>query len=224
MKLIWKKTSGYKRCRPLISPNPNLPFEVQTTQEPDPDIKGEEAAAEEEEEEERFNRRKAEKLEDSSKTLAPDSQDPNSSDQKLAETFQSQGDQLAENGKYREALGKWEAALTLMPEKAVLHEQKAQVLLEIGDAWSAIKAATRATELEPFWAEAWITLGRAQLNFGEPDSSLESFNKALSIKPDSKEVQADRETALHLIKRRKQLHSSGSTSVTENRFKVGEKD
>ncbi|KAL4616337.1 hypothetical protein ACB092_07G192100 [Castanea dentata] len=33
----------------------------------------------------------------------------------------------------RKALGKWEAALTLIPENAVLHEQKAQVLLEIGD-------------------------------------------------------------------------------------------
>ena len=47
------------------------------------------------------------------------------------------------DGKYREALGKWENALTLMPGKAVLHEQKAQVLLEIGDAWNALKAATR---------------------------------------------------------------------------------
>lgn len=49
------------------------------------------------------------------------------------------------DGKYREALGKWEAALTLMPDRAVLHEQKAQVLLEIGDAWSALKAATRVS-------------------------------------------------------------------------------
>ena len=47
------------------------------------------------------------------------------------------------DGNYREALGKWEAALNLMPGNAVLHEQKAQVLLEIGDAWSALKAATR---------------------------------------------------------------------------------
>lgn len=46
------------------------------------------------------------------------------------------------NGKYREALGKWEAALTLMPDNAVLHEQKAQVLLEVADAWNALKAAT----------------------------------------------------------------------------------
>ncbi|CAI0393318.1 unnamed protein product [Linum tenue] len=63
----------------------------------------------------------------------------------LSESFQAQGDKLAEEGKYREALGKWEAAINLMPENAVLHEQKAQVLLEVGDAWSSLKAATRMT-------------------------------------------------------------------------------
>lgn len=30
-----------------------------------------------------------------------------------------------------------------MPDRAELHEQKAQVLLEIGEAWNALKAATR---------------------------------------------------------------------------------
>ena len=48
-----------------------------------------------------------------------------------------------QDGKYREALGKWESALTLTPDVSVLQEQKAQVLLEIGDAWNALKAATR---------------------------------------------------------------------------------
>lgn len=50
---------------------------------------------------------------------------------------------LWKEGKYPEALGKWEAALNLIPENAKLQEQKAQVLLEIGDAWKALKAATR---------------------------------------------------------------------------------
>ncbi|KAJ0939791.1 putative tetratricopeptide-like helical domain superfamily [Helianthus annuus] len=44
-------------------------------------------------------------------------------------------------GKYHEALGKWEAAITLMPERATLHEQKAQVLLEIGETWKSLTAA-----------------------------------------------------------------------------------
>lgn len=30
--------------------------------------------------------------------------------------------------------------------------------------------------------QAWITLGRAQLNFGEPDNAIQSFDKALAIK------------------------------------------
>ena len=54
---------------------------------------------------------------------------------------------ILQDGKYREALGKWETAITLTPEVAVLHEQKAQVLLEIGDAWNALKAATSASLL-----------------------------------------------------------------------------
>ncbi|XP_020236135.1 tetratricopeptide repeat protein 33 [Cajanus cajan] len=141
----------------------------------------------------------------------------------LANEFRAQGDKLAMDGKYREALGKWEAALALTPDVPVLHEQKAQVLLEIGDAWNAVKAATRATELEPSWAEAWVTLGRAQLNFGEPDNAIESFDRALALKPDYEEAQDDRKTASHLVKKRKQLHSSG-LSATQNRYVVGEKD
>ncbi|KAI7756001.1 hypothetical protein M8C21_027553 [Ambrosia artemisiifolia] len=141
----------------------------------------------------------------------------------LAESFQAQGNKLAEVGKYREALGKWEAAITLMPEKATLHEQKAQVLLEIGETWKSLTAATRATQLEPSWAEAWVTLGRAQLNFGEPDSAIESFDRALAIKADCVEAKEDRQTALHLVKKRKQLHTAG-LSVSENRFAVGDKN
>jgi hypothetical protein len=30
--------------------------------------------------------------------------------------------------------------------------------------------------------QAWVTLGRAQLNFGEPDSAILSFDKALTLK------------------------------------------
>ncbi|KAG8633225.1 tetratricopeptide repeat protein 33 isoform X1 [Manihot esculenta] len=205
MKLTWKKDNKSKK-RPLaaISKYPNLPFDQQDTED-SIEIGDQDG-------------------EHSYKEHGVASHEPlnSQSDRQLAESFQAQGNKLAEDGKYREALGKWEAALNLMPESAVLHEQKAQVLLEIGDAWNALKAANRATELEPSWAEAWITLGRAQLNFGEPDSAIESFDKALAIKPDSEEAQDDRHTALLLVKRRKQLHSSG-LNTDKSRFVVGDK-
>jgi hypothetical protein len=47
-----------------------------------------------------------------------------------------------QEGMFAEALGKWEAAIHLTPMEAVLHEQKAQLLLEIGRSWGAVQAAT----------------------------------------------------------------------------------
>ncbi|KAF5444669.1 hypothetical protein F2P56_033785 [Juglans regia] len=207
MKLTWKNNSKNSKKRSLaaVSNFPNLPFEHH----------------QEDDEANNSSNTQLKKKENGSEGLASLDSSDSSDAKQLAQSFQTQGNKLAEDGKYREALGKWEAALTLMPELAVLHEQKAQILLEIGDSWNSLKAATRATELEPSWAEAWITLGRAQLNFGEPDSAVESFDKALSIKPDCEEAQDDRYTALHLIKRRKQLHSAGVSS-TQNRFSVGD--
>ncbi|XP_073013444.1 uncharacterized protein [Typha latifolia] len=208
MKLVWKKKNsakgevGKKRNRQeSISPNTNLPFD----------------RGEEEDEVgvlDEFNRKGTE--------MAGEI-DPRDRDLKqLFESFRTQGNQLAEEGRYREALGKWEAALNLMPDSAKLHEQKAQVFLELGDAWKALKSATRATQLEPSWPEAWLTLGRAQLNFGEPDSSIESFDKALAMTPDYEEARVDRETAVHLVKKRKQLHSS-DLNADNMRFRVGDK-
>lgn len=42
------------------------------------------------------------------------------------------------------------------------------------------------------------------------------------VQPEFVEAKEDRQTALHLVKKRKQLHSSG-LSVSEKRFIVGEK-
>lgn len=209
MKLTWKNNnnkSSKKRPVPTTSNLRNLPFDFdqqQNQDQPSPTTTSTNTNPQLNEE------------------LASLDSSDSSNTKQLALSFQAQGDKLAEDGKYREALGKWEAALTLIPENAVLHEQKAQVLLEIGDSWNALKAATQAAELEPSWAEAWITLGRAQLNFGEPDSAIESFDKALAIKPDSEEAQDDRHTASHLIKRRKQLHSAG-LSTSQNRYAISD--
>ncbi|CAN1239827.1 Tetratricopeptide repeat protein 33, partial [Linum grandiflorum] len=198
MKVTWKKEKVNKK-RPLaaISKHPNLPFDHDDSNDYHDDSVN---------------------ADGQKQTDAGEPSDSDSS-RKLSESFQAQGDKLAEEGRYREALGKWEAALTLMPENAVLHEQKAQVLLEIGDTWSGLKAATRMSYSFLTSIEAWVTLGRAQLNFGEPDDAIESFDKALAIQPDSKEAQADRRTASQLVKKRKQLQSTG-LSVDTNRYVV----
>ncbi|KAL3371194.1 hypothetical protein AABB24_007970 [Solanum stoloniferum] len=158
MKMTWKNQSKKNPKKRPISQFENLPFDPT-----DDSI---------------FPEEKLPKNEEISNVNGDDDNDTI----KLVESFQQQGNKLAEEGKYREALGKWESALLLMPDRAILHEQKAQILLELGETWKALQAATRATELEPSWGEAWVTLGRAQLNYGEPDSAIESLDRALAIK------------------------------------------
>jgi tetratricopeptide (TPR) repeat protein len=56
-----------------------------------------------------------------------------------------------------------------------------QVLLEAGQYWEAVQAASRAAQLQPGWPAAHITLARAQLNFGEPQLALTSFDQAIKL-------------------------------------------
>ncbi|CAA3026399.1 tetratricopeptide repeat 33 [Olea europaea subsp. europaea] len=179
MKMTWKKNQNKKRP---ISHYSNLPFDDEVNQNDDANTKTKTTGTDVVEED------KAVQNEELSNKEISASGNGEENAKKLGEEYEAQGNKLAEDGNYQEALGKWETAIVLMPERAVLHEQKAQVLLELGESWHALKAATRATELEPTWAEAWITLGRAQLNFGEPDCAIESFDKALAIKVATKDV------------------------------------
>ncbi|WVZ75051.1 hypothetical protein U9M48_023146 [Paspalum notatum var. saurae] len=193
MKIVWGKNVKAKRQPVVASAKPDLPFGFENDTEED--------------------------LYEERAEASPNS--PGTKQADTAESLLSQGNKMAEEGKYHEALSKWEAALTLTPDNAVLHEQKAQILLELGDAWRALGAAIRATQLDPLWPEAWVTLGRTQLNFGEPDSAIVSFDKALEIKPDYGDAKADRGTAVRLVKKRGQLHKSG-LNANKRRFTVGE--
>ncbi|KAJ3700339.1 hypothetical protein LUZ61_004044 [Rhynchospora tenuis] len=204
-KMVWKSKSGVKNEKPRPRRNPNLPFDTDEEKDDQAVLKPTDP--------------------NPSDSGAPplDSRSSEKDDLKqLFESLESQGNQLADAGKYREALSKWEGALNIMPENEILHEQKAQVLLELGDAWNSLKSATRATQLKPSWPEAWVTLDRAQLNYGEPDSAVESFDKALALKADYEEAKRDRQTTIHLVQKRKLLHSSG-LSANKRRFIVADK-
>ncbi|KAF5835153.1 hypothetical protein DUNSADRAFT_7828 [Dunaliella salina] len=95
----------------------------------------------------------------------------------------AQGRVHAEQAEYGEALGCWNKALCCDPDNAVLLEEIAQVYLELGLDFEALQAAARATRVAPQMVEAYLTLGRAQLNFGEPQLALGSLEKVLELQP-----------------------------------------
>ncbi|KND02320.1 uncharacterized protein SPPG_02794 [Spizellomyces punctatus DAOM BR117] len=109
-------------------------------------------------------------------------------------TLYNEGSFLASEGRYAEALSRWSQALTLVTdslnvrEVAQVHEMRAQVHLERTEWFEAVKAAETASQLCPQWAEAWQTLGRAQMAFGEPVLAAQSFEHCLCIDSSLTEV------------------------------------
>ncbi|CAI5486921.1 unnamed protein product [Closterium sp. Naga37s-1] len=115
---------------------------------------------------------------------------------------------LPQEGEFSAALAAWDAAIGLSPlprQRAVLFEQKAQVLMEMGRLWEAVRAGTCATDIAPDWHNAWVTLARAQLNFGEPHLAQASFSRALLLQPGSTETQQELREASRLAVKQRQL-------------------
>ncbi|XP_051268913.1 tetratricopeptide repeat protein 33 [Dicentrarchus labrax] len=97
--------------------------------------------------------------------------------------LKDEGAQLAEQGRHWEAIKKWDEAIHLTPDNPVLYEMKSQVLTILQEVFPAVKAAEMAVKFRPLWWEGWQTLGRAQLNLGEVDLAVKSFQVAIHICP-----------------------------------------
>ncbi|KAF7659740.1 hypothetical protein LDENG_00293510 [Lucifuga dentata] len=94
-----------------------------------------------------------------------------------------EGALLAEQGRHWEAVKKWDEAIQLTPDNPLLYDMKSQVLTILQEVFPAVKAAEMAVKLRPLWWEGWQTLGRAQLNLGEVDLAVRSFQVAVHLCP-----------------------------------------
>ena len=109
------------------------------------------------------------------------------------------GCRSALEGGHARALTHFDTALRLLVcgaevkphEEARIREQKAQVLTSLDRDFDAVREAERAAELAPGWFDAWLTLGRAQANLGEPGLAIGSLTAALRLEPNSAEATTD---------------------------------
>mmetsp|Transcript_39197 Transcript_39197/g.54421 ORF Transcript_39197/g.54421 Transcript_39197/m.54421 type:complete len:311 (-) Transcript_39197:258-1190(-) len=96
-------------------------------------------------------------------------------------SFKAEGIILAEKGKFKEALAKWQHLLEYNPVDSSVHELCAQALLELNEPWQAIHAAQRAARSEPNNVDAYVTLGRAQLHLGDKRLAAKSLVTAMNL-------------------------------------------
>ncbi|CAK0780551.1 hypothetical protein CVIRNUC_005090 [Coccomyxa viridis] len=119
------------------------------------------------------------------------------------QSLKDQGFQKAEEKDFSTAIRLWDEALILRPQNAELHEMKAQVLLEVKQYWPAVQAATSATSSEPSWAPGFVTLARAQYNYGEPEEALKSIDHALKLEPENVDALSEINDIRTQVQRRK---------------------
>ncbi|KRZ36370.1 Glutamyl-tRNA(Gln) amidotransferase subunit A, mitochondrial [Trichinella pseudospiralis] len=121
------------------------------------------------------------------------------------ERLKNEGILFAELEKYSESIERFQAAIELQPDDGRLHEMLSQVFLMRGEDFLAIQAAEKAVKCCPYWAEAYQTLARAQLNFGELNLAVESFRSANSIDNTNEEIEQELQSALLLQAQRNAL-------------------
>ncbi|XP_078287227.1 tetratricopeptide repeat protein 33 isoform X1 [Rhinoraja longicauda] len=125
--------------------------------------------------------------------------------------LKDEGAFFSENGRYWEAIGRWDEAIQLTPECAALYEMKAQVLMILNEVFQAVQAAEVAVRLKPRWWEAWQTLGRAQLSLGEVALALRTFQQAVHAFPGERSLwDEDLCWAVELRRRQRELAEVGA--------------
>ena len=76
----------------------------------------------------------------------------------------------------------------------------AQALINLHEWLDAIKAAEKCIVLQPNWWVSHQTLGRAQMGLGEVKLGLRSFQIALHLNPEDKELREDDlQWAFHIL-------------------------
>jgi hypothetical protein len=93
--------------------------------------------------------------------------------------------------------------------------------LETGRTWLAVQSAGRAIALAPNWPTGHVTLGRAQLNLGEPELALTSMEHAAALLPEGEDLDtAEVDAVRSLVQQRKRIAAVGSGDATAGRMKV----
>ncbi|MGD0387893.1 MAG: tetratricopeptide repeat protein [Tepidisphaeraceae bacterium] len=102
----------------------------------------------------------------------------------FAQALDSLGITLAQNGKLDEALANFRRAIELMPGRAEIHNNLANVLKDQGKLEEAIAAYGQAVRLRPEVPIAHYNLGTALNELGNFDEAIAAFRQALRLSPD----------------------------------------
>lgn len=140
-------------------------------------------------------------------------------DRNFRKAYMSRANQLAEEGKFDEAIADLTVAIRLDPADAIAYDLRGKFYMRRWDHARAVADLTRSIELDPKFAEPLITRG---IIFGlqeKYDHALADLNKAIVLAPGSTIAYKAR-AAVHCNSGKKSLANQDEAKVVELGGKV----
>ena len=114
------------------------------------------------------------------------------------------GTDLANEGKYEDALNAIDKCLKISPDFVLALTTKAGLLSVTGDYTGSLQVSEHAIAIKPGQAEAWINKADALIHLGKYEEALEASEEAIRLNPDSLKAWINKGTALGYLKRYKE--------------------
>lgn len=111
-----------------------------------------------------------------------------SAQKQTKDTWYDKGLDLANQGKYKEAIQAFERAIELDPENTTILRQKGKALANMGNLSVSIRIFENLIELDPNDAEAWYNKGNILYNLSMHSESIEAYKEAIEIDPEYKDA------------------------------------
>jgi tetratricopeptide (TPR) repeat protein len=120
------------------------------------------------------------------------------------------GSALDKRGKTGDAIGQFQEAIRLKPDRADAHYNLGNALLNQGRTGEAIRQYQETIRLKPDDADVHINLGAALFNQGRTDEAISQFQEAIRLKPDDAAAQINLAKALE-FKNKSNVRTPGPT-------------
>jgi translocation protein SEC72 len=137
---------------------------------------------------------------------------PNPATAERVAKLKAQGNDSFKAEKYEEAIGLytegikasrtrpvWDTPSIVSEEISVLLSNRAACFLEIGDFSNALYDSEIVTNIKPNWPKGFFRKGRALVGLGMFGEAVESFELALALDPESKDIRQHLDTAYENI-------------------------
>jgi Tfp pilus assembly protein PilF len=130
-----------------------------------------------------------------------------------ADALVKEGVALHDQGKYSEALEKYQAALKLDPNYPTAYHEMSFTLFSSGRAKEAIPYLEKLMKLDPKSGAAYDMLGSIYDDDNQPEKAIELFQKGLSVAPDYQRLHYNLSITYYRVKKYKESEDCAADAI-----------